>query len=279
MSITAIGPATTLDGPLPRPPRYSLLQVPGVLVEEGANDRFLNGVNLWGYPTAVPTLWEPCSSGTFREKDDESDIPTPRFDPFGAYIPVACSSLGMPAGFEDKARRALEARLSFAVEQALSQGVGVTSTNPFFGDTDLDVLGGGPVTPEVGLSLLEEAIGETGQQGLIHATPAIVAAWGFDKLETGDALRTANGTPVAAGGGYIGADPVSGASPTADQTGWAFATGPVEVRLSEFTMVPDDISSALDRASNDVVYRAERYVLATWDTALQAGVLIDWTPA
>jgi hypothetical protein len=279
VSVTAIGPATTLDGPLPREPRYSLLSVPGVLVSEGDGD-FLNGVNLWGYPSSVPSLWDPCSTGTNRTKEDESEIPLARFDPFGAYLPIVCSALGLPDGFEDRAEAALRATLSFAVEQSLSEGF-PGSTNPNFTDSDLVILPAAPgtaQTPETGLALLEEAIGATGREGIIHATPAIASAWGFDKLETRDGLRTANGTPVAVGGGYIGADPALGTSPIANDTGWAFATGPVEVRLSEFQMLPDDISEALDRSINEVVYRAERYVLATWDTALQAGVLINWTP-
>lgn len=274
MSVTAIGPATTLDGPLPREPRYSLLRVPGVLVDEDGGD-FLNGVNVWGYPTGTPSLWDPCSTGTFREKDAESDSPVPRFDPFGVYAPLSCSALGMPTGFEDRAEAVLNARLSFAIAEALSQGF-VGFSNPFFTDGNQTVLGVGTVSPAVGLSLLEEAIGETGQQGLIHAPPSIVSAWGFDKLETGEGLFTVNGTPVASDGGYVGAD--AGTDPIANQTSYAFATGPVEVRLSSFQMVPEDIAGALDRSLNDVVYRAERYVLVTWDTALQAAVLIDWTP-
>lgn len=275
MSITAVGPATTLDGPLPVEPPYSLLNVPGVLVDSG-DERYLNGVNLWGYPADTPSTWEPCSDGTFRVKSEESDQPQARFDPFAAYIPIACSALGMPSGFAQRAEVVLDATLSFAVEDALANGI-IGSTNPFFGDGNVTILGGGAVTPEVGLRWLERAIGQTARRGLIHAPPEIVAAWEFEALETGAELRTPNGTPVAAGGGYIDAFPVSAGAP-ASGTAYAWATGPVEVRLAPFQLIPEDISEALDRSVNDVVYRAERYVLATWDGALQAAVLIDWTP-
>jgi hypothetical protein len=33
----------------------------------------------------------------------------------------------------------------------------------------------------------------------------------------------------------------------------------------------------LDRSDNVLTFRAEMYVLAIWDTALQAAALIDWT--
>lgn len=279
MSITAVGPALNLNGPLPAAPPYSLLSIPGVLVVDGDAGRWMNGVNLWGYPEDVPQLWEPCSSGTFRTKDEGGDMPTPRFDPFGIYESISCTgmSIGDWRSFAGRAETVLQATQSFAVEEALSQGV-TLSTNPFFGDADLDILAsGGAVTPDVGLRYLEDAIGATGRGGIIHATPAVVAAWEFNGLETGSYLRTANGTPVASGGGYIGADPVLGSSPAAGQA-WAFATGPVEVRLSDVQMVGDDINGSLDTSNNDVTFRAEKYALAVWDTALQAGVLIDWTP-
>ena len=33
----------------------------------------------------------------------------------------------------------------------------------------------------------------------------------------------------------------------------------------------------LDRSDNVLTFRAERYVLAIWDGALQAAVLVDWS--
>lgn len=276
MSVIAVGPALAIDGPLPVAPEYSLLNTPGVVVAN-PGDRWINGVNVYGYPSDTPETWEPCSTGTFRTKSEGGEQPQARFDAYTIYLPITCSA-GYMGSWEDFARRAevaLEATQSFAVEQALSQGV-TLSINPFLGDSNVDVVAGGPFTPEVGLRHLEDAIGLTGRQGMIHATPAIVAAWEFEALETRPGLRTPNGTPVVSGGGYIGAD-ANGSAAAAGQ-GWAFATGPVEVRLSEMQLVGDDINGALDTSLNDVTFRAEKFALATWDTALQAAVLIDWTP-
>jgi hypothetical protein len=39
-----------------------------------------------------------------------------------------------------------------------------------------------------------------------------------------------------------------------------------------------EISEYVDREANEVIYRAERSFVALWDTSLQSGVLIDWTP-
>lgn len=278
MSVTAIAPASTLDAPDPVAPPNGLLAVPGVLQPE-ERGRWLNGVNMFGFPSDMPSTWDPCAAGTFRTKSDESTLSSERFDSFGVYLPIACSRLGMPDGFEGRAEAALDAVLSWAVEKAISQGSEVSS-NPTLGDTNLAILAGGAaVTPDVGLSYLEDAIGAKGVRGIIHATPAVVAAWGFDKLRQGDALVTANGNYVAAGGGYIGADPANGSTAAAGQA-WAFATAGVEVRTTEMMLISPEEGEVLDRSTNDVVYRAERYVLATWDEAVvQAGVLIDWTPA
>ena len=115
---------------------------------------------------------------------------------------------------------------------------------------------------------------------MIHATPGIVAAWSGESavyVDDQGTLRTFNGTPVAAGSGYIGSHPQGGGGlpgPSGTKE-WAFATGPPEVRVE--AEARQNITESLDRSVNDVVVRAERYVLAEWDKALQAGVYIDWS--
>lgn len=267
------GPPVVLDGPLPVAPPRSLLTVPGVLQDPGDN-RWLNGVALWGYPEGVAETWDPCSDGTYRDKSSASTIPTPDFGSFVAYLPVTCSSFSLasdPAGFADKAEKALDAVISYTIEAALSQGIPM-STNPYLTDANVSILNSGnAVTPTVGISYLEDAIGATGRQGMIHLTPG--AATGF--FGTDPANVTGLGTPVAVGGGYVGAQPFGGGAAAAGQS-WAFATGPVRAWIeSELTL---NIKDVLDRDSNDVTFRAERYALVEWDTALQAAVLIDWTP-
>jgi len=275
-TFTAIGPALDLDGPLPVAPEYRLLSVPGVV--QGVAGRELNGVNVWGYPEDTPSLWEPCSAGTYRDKSEDSTWQQPRFDGLVAYLPIMCSTItAAPEEFAQRAEVTLNAVLSFGIEQALAQGV-VGSTNPFFGDTNLTQLGGGAVSAQAGLNYLENAIGQTGRGGMIHATPGTVSAWNFVNLLTeGEVLRTANGTPVVSGGGYINTDPsgLTGSDPSVGQE-WAFATGPVRVFLADGPSL--EVSEYVDRSDNTVIYRAERYFLAEWDTSLQSGVLIDWTP-
>lgn len=278
MSVTAVGPALDLDGPLPVARRHSLLLTDGVLQEE-AGDRWLNGVNVYGYPEGLPGLWEPCSTGTYRTKDEGSEISTPRFDSVAIYFPLQCSTLGM-GDFDTWTRRAeaaLEATLSYGVERVIAQGV-IGSTNPAFSDTNLTELTGAPVAPKIGLRYLDNAIAElTGRDGIIHAGPAIIDAWGDGNgLRDNDHLATPAGTRVVSGAGYVDIDPATKAQATGT-IDWAFATGPVEVRVRDGVDFSEDES--LDRSDNTVVYRAEKYVLVDWDTTLQVGVRIDWSLA
>jgi hypothetical protein len=269
--VQAAGIRLDLNGPRPVAPPHSLIKTPGVVQDGPA--RWLNGVNIVGYPADTPSLWEPCSEGTFREKDEGTDRPQATFDAFVAYLPVTCSTFGA-FDLAEQAEAVLEATVSMAAEEALVAGID-GSSNPYFGDTNLTVLGGAALAPGVALSYLENAIGATGRGGMIHAPPAVVSAWDADKVTDGSRLLTACGTPVVCGDGYIGSDPDDESSPAAGQD-YAYATGPVEVRLSAVVMT--DMAESLDRSDNSVTFRAERYVLATWDTALQVAVLVDWSP-
>jgi hypothetical protein len=245
------------------------------VVERDAT-RVLNGVNVWAYPTGCSSTWEPCSDGTFRSKASDSDQPTSRFDSFVVYKPVTCSAIGLrdPQELFDRAEAALDATVSAAVERALAEGV-EQSTNPFFGDANVDdVTSGTAVSARVGLSHLEEAIGSTCRQGMIHLTPAAVVSLQAFPVGGLSELQTTNGTPVVSGMGYQGIDTPWLASPGTTED-WAFATGPVRVYMGPVRL--DSVTENLDRADNILTFRAERYVLAIWDGVLQAAALIDWS--
>lgn len=283
MSTTGVGPLLAIDGPAPVAPPFSLVQIPGVVVERDTG-RWMNGVNIFGYPEDTPSLWAPCSDGTFGVKAEGGDMPVERFDPFAVYTPITCTAMGMGSAreFAGRAEVVLEATLSMGIEEALAKGVPgqVSDVNPYFGDANLDILTGSAVSPTVGLSFLENAIGSTGRQGMVHLTPAVASAVAnllcYEDDGTGNKYPyTASGNRVVIGDGYIGTDPDAGTSPGTGED-WIFATGPVEVRVGP--LVFNDLAETLERSQNDVTFRAERFVLAEWDAALQAGVRVDWTP-
>ena len=279
MSMLTFGPPVVVDGALPTAPPRSLLSIPGV-IQETRDSRWTNGAAIYGYPDGLPEAWDPCTTGTFRPKSSLSSFETPDFAAFVAYLPITCSSFSLasdPAGFAQRAEVTLDATISYAVEQALSQGIPM-STNPFLADAGVTVLAGGAAkTPSEGLAWLEDAIGDTARAGIIHATPAVTSSWfatfPLFEPEIRSTLYTPNGTPVSAGAGYKGATPSGQAAAAAGQA-WVYATGPVQVWLAEEATL--NIKDVLDRADNDVTFRAERYALVTWDTSLQAAVLVDW---
>lgn len=284
MSSTAVGITAAIDGPLPVAPPQSLLNTPGVVVNpDDFTERVFAGVNAWMYPTGCAELWEPCLDGTFRVKSDESSMLTQRFDSFVVYKPVTCSTFGFGGDtideFAERASRTLDATLSAGVERALAEGVD-SSSNPFFGDANVNILNSGTaVTARVGVSFLEQAIGYTCRQGMIHMTPAAVAALPAP-LREGDSLATANGTLIASGMGYQGVDTAALGTPGATQD-WAFATGGVKVYLGPARMSTP--KESIDRSINEVTFRAEMYVLAVWDGVDPEGdelaasaVLVDW---
>jgi len=276
MSSIAVG-RIRVDGPTPSAPLHNLLATPGVLQSGG---RWEGGINMWGFIDGLPSLWDACSAGTYRTKEDESgDVPIEGFDSFVIYVSGLCSTLGIAndlAGWAKRADAVLEATQSFAIEKALAQGVPGLPDNKFLGDADLVALTASG--PAAALSALENAIGATGRRGVIHLTPAVAAQLDSNLSDNGSGvLTTLTGNSVVIGAGYIGTDPVSEASPDSSHD-WIFATGPVQVRLSELLAGPDEISGMVDHETNEVIYRAEKLANVSWDGALQVGVLVDWTP-
>lgn len=132
--------------------------------------------------------------------------------------------------------------------------------------SNVSVLTAGGASPSDALALLEEGIAQTsnGQQGMIHCTPQIGAYFG----ELGNTLRnvdgtvqTYRGTLIVADAGYPGTSP-AGTGPAT--TTWAYGTLIPQVRRSPINVYPEQMSGALDRSINQVTYRAERYLAATF---------------
>jgi hypothetical protein len=278
----SIAPPIVLAGPLPQPLPFGLFSVATTVDEP--SDRWGNGVRVNPYPDRQHLqTFDPCSSGTFREKDDGVDEeyqPTNDwlFNAFTVVLTDLCTSrgIGTDAQLDNRARLAFAAVEQWAVEHEFSQGI-LLPTNPYLTDGsyfDIDVGAKGKLEA---LALLEGAIGDTGKAGVIHADRPTASAWSsIGALRVvGDKLLTYLGTPVAAGGGYRGMIPDGNAALGEDE-GWAIATGPVEIRRSdEITMLPGSLAEALDRETNLVTYRAERDYLVDWDLQLQAAILVD----
>jgi len=122
MSQVSIGPPVAIDGALPAAPLYSLLSTATVVDDQ--DEHWGVGAQVFPYPPDLPSSFDPCSEGTFREKDAGTAPAIPIFGAFTAYLPITCSSLSAHGDwFQERARAAFNATQSYAIAAELSQGI------------------------------------------------------------------------------------------------------------------------------------------------------------
>lgn len=287
MSITAPSPLVRLDAPLPTPRRYTLLDAADL--QEASAERWEGGAWVNAYPSAPASVQDPCSTGTGRTKAIDADHSTEMQGAFTVYLGGSCTGRSLGSGldwYRERLTFAFRAVEATAVERVLVSGDGL-ALGPYLGDSDMETLGSGAVSPTEGLALLEDAISAVGN-GMIHVAPRTATYWASAYLieaDRGGVMRTRLGTVVAVGAGYRDARPDGKAGNVADRE-WAFASGPVQVFRGADDVLPANYAQAIDRSSNEVVLIAERTYLLSWvgrqdssdDNHIQAGVLIDRIP-
>lgn len=285
-------PLYPINGPRPRAPRFGLLQSalvlpgdsPGLSPDESNDARVFNGVDVWPYPDDLPSAFDQCSteSSPANVKTDGELPDTVQFPGYTIFEPVTCTarSLHDQAQYSDRAMAALDAGRGYQIERQLWTGELFPTTSEFLASSHADVLwAGAPTSPPNALAILEKAIAASGRFGWIHATWDIVSTWSafYQIFQDGPVLRTILGTVVVPGAGYDGSGPPGEDAPTASQA-WAYATGPVEVRLGKPYLVPAELKEAITFSpvsDNSITYRAEENVVAYWDDTLHAAVLVD----
>lgn len=273
-------------GPRPTARPYGLLSTPGTIIAQDDLVHFMGGVAVDGYPADLPRTHNPCATGTSRVKDEGDPPPSGEFSSFTVYLPVTCGGLGIgnEAGADLLRRRAIEvfeATEQYGVERELAFADVDAADRPHLTGLEVaDYLNAGAATgPVEALALLEQAIGQTGREGVIHADPGTGASWTAHNLiaATGGTMRTViKGTTVIVGDGYIGAQPDAqgrDADPLNDDQNWAFATGPV--RVSRDDIFAPSLREVFDHVTNGLTFRVERNYVAYWDTALLKGVNVD----
>lgn len=279
MTQVGYGPPVRLDGPLPQKRSFRLLDV-ATLVPT-VDDRWANGAMVLPYPDDTGHVFDPCASGSSRQKDPGTLPASSHFGAFTGYLGVSCQSVSIgvdPTWFRDRAVAAMLAVESTIAERVFATGESMDALQPHLTDSNLAPLNASAATEAMeALALLEDAIAATGRAGVIHATPATVTAWDFGGAldrRGSQLVHRATDTPIAQGAGYLGAFPDGGSAPSARRA-WAFATGPVQYRQTEAFIIPENYAQALDLASNEFAAFVERTFLIDWDGVLQAGVLVD----
>lgn len=298
MADIGFGPLERIDGPLPIPPERGLLSTAGAPaagveiitdVDDKGIERWMNGVQVYPYPPDTGDVYRNCGTGSEAdEKNFGEAVALPEFEPMTIYLAETCTSYKVwdQDAFKARAVASLEAVESFLITREFMNGTKL-SAQPYLADGE-GVFPNSDVatSPVHGLTLLEEQIALSGRQGIIHCSPMLATTlmgMGFALADKTGAIRTINGIVVVPDFGYAGKSQPTGHDEAGDTQEWAYATGPVDIRRTEIITLPEDVSQALDRGTggatnglpNSITYRVERYYLVTWDTEVQAAVLVD----
>jgi hypothetical protein len=231
--------------------------------------------------------WDPdCAAWTPTKPEltvtDQDDRPgTYNVRPFAIDSVFECDASGFQVvDFRGRVERQLAAGTSKAMEFEFATGTQAPE-NPNL-VTGATVLGGGAAfSAREAFALLGQYLSNTshGGIGMLHAPTLVVDEWlqdfgGAAIKEQGDRLRSMNrGDIIVSGAGYPGHGP-GGITPQPGQA-WVYATSPVQYRLGEIFVFPEKLGDALDRAKNNIEYRAIRQAAVGFDPCRHAAVLVQ----
>lgn len=282
-------------------PRYTLLDVPGVL--NTTADRWLTGVGTLADKSHVrldiddlsskdvPYWWDltPGVSGSsavsvLTTKQIAAKPDPVNYDPVTIWVGEPWSAMDRPnqhqAEVEGRLSRLLNAILPAAVERELWTGQVARRagfSNPYLQQTGVTKVGSGALLGFVtALAELEQGLVDNGVaygRRIIHAQPRVVTAWASRGLVSptsdGKALVTALGTYVVPGNGYTGGAPQDESSAASRVASWAYATGPVRVFVGTPTTIEwaSPAQYVSSRTANDIELRVETEVLVATASA------------
>jgi len=242
--------------------------------------------------------WTECVD----DPPDGSKAPGSDRPPFFTWIPYqivegdgcAPGERNAIADFRARASRALLANESRKLELELWSGrvahaggfqldVGTSIGNNWLANPD--------TATDLGIVGLAFALGEavqylaetTTEQGMIHAQPRVVSAWWSAQLlrrEGNVIYENTNDHVVVPGTGYSGLAPdVNNDTPesgaiSSGSTSSIYATSMVNVAEDD-VVVLGDAADGVDRATNQILVRAERAVLAWWDNCAHGHIEVD----
>jgi len=277
-----LAPPKVLVGPAKSPPIHGLLSAAEVVNE--SDEKWILGYVWEPDGCGIVQVWSPiCDPQNYPGPVDFSDplanLACVETQPVMLELMVERESWGFAAhDFPGRPLRMLEAAAPWGLERDFWTGAATVDNdvqNQHLATSTAVVLNtaSNPVTgmsPKRALATLIGGLSDCPGigRGVIHAPTELAVLWGLEGVEAeGDRLRTkVKGHAVAAGDGYPGTGPTgkTAATPPAGMV-WAYATGPIQVRMSAPEITPDTISEALDRKNNTVAYRASRYGAVNFD--------------
>ena len=271
-----MGPNDVVESLRATPLRGGLL----TSIDASTDGRWEIGFSLLPEATAVTgdNLDAPCDPAQRTEPPSLWQID---YQPYEVSTSFVCEAPRFTmAELEDRARRQLAKVLSRNMERELWRGdvsqVNAWDNNWLANGSDgvyLDVSEG--QTPLVtALGNLQQGLADQyNDAGVIHADIKTVTAWMSMQVVVpdGDVFRDLYGNLVITGPGYDGSDS-NGDVPV--DTSWAYATGPIAVRISpidivvEPASVVESVTTGRDPtpfSTNRVIVTASCFVAAYWD--------------
>lgn len=277
-----------VEGPRREPLPYGLFSVVDLPNPERTNWQG-DGIQWEGISCApasgLQIVCEPGEDTIGFPKDFFSLMNVGQAAPFVVYGSSLCLPTRLEEG-QDQATQHLLTREEARAEQAFWTGdlgnyPSLEHPNPEDQAEVAVTLGGGIVTPEVAIALLEDWIATNyGSLGVIHVTrgaATILVAESVVDSKNGR-LYTELGTPVVAGAGYPGTSP-AGAAPAAGTT-WAYASPAIFGYRSEVFPASERLGDLLDRDTNNFYAVAERTYILGFDDCGTAAVnfALDGSP-
>lgn len=273
-----------VDAPPLKPPATGLLAIAQKVPPTGDRWELGFGYCAEGVGSGVYNI-SACNravTGADVGGPSEFDAETVQAAPWDLYAEIEQSTMdagGVPA-MQARAKRKLEAYTSKLLERELWTGEVAAQEdadwdfkNKAFVRNGIDVTPGTTPNAQGAVAILMQALADNGVgQGVVHVTRRtgvlLPDAW------TNTDTFSDRGFVVVSGAGYPGTGPgaAPGATPAAD-TAWLYATTTVAVRVGPIATFPDGADAdwqALDRASNNYKFSAQRFGAATWDGPVYA---------
>lgn len=221
-----------------------------------------------------------------KRADDLPGIIT--YVPFGIVASARCSTMGGPLSMDylqARAAQVLDSVTDFQMEGEFwtgtyAQANGLPNDYLANASTLTDLSSGSTVFPgRTALGALQDYLAgcSGGGRGMIHATRSTVTMW-FGEANNGlrregNLILDGYDNLIVAGVGYDGSSP-DGDIDATGETAWAYATSMVEVKIGAVDPITTSVAQAINRATNDATFRAEKPVAAFWDGCCHAGILV-----